>query len=55
MAGFATSGQPSHVVQITTWARNQREDDVMPGTALIALPHRAASDGDGRTIQEAAR
>jgi acyl dehydratase len=45
----------SHVAHITTWARNQREQDVMPGTAVIALPHRAASDGDARTTQEAAR
>jgi acyl dehydratase len=45
----------SHMVQITTWARNQRGQDVMPGTAVIALPHRAASDGDARTTQEAAR
>jgi len=45
----------SHVVRITTWARNQREQDVMPGTAVIALPHRAVSDGDARTIQEVAQ
>lgn len=45
----------SHVAHITTWARNQREQDVMPGTAVIALPHRAAADGDARTTQEAAK
>ena len=27
-----------HVVHLTTWATNQREKDVMPGTATIALP-----------------
>ena len=27
-----------HIVHLTTWARNQREKDVMPGTATIALP-----------------
>lgn len=32
----------NHVVRLTTWARNQRGQDVMPGTAVIALPHRAA-------------
>lgn len=27
-----------HVVDVTTYARNQRGDDVMPGTAVVALP-----------------
>ncbi len=31
-----------HVVRLTTWARNQRDQNVMPGTAVIALPARAA-------------
>lgn len=31
-----------HLVRLTTWARNQREQNVMPGTAVIALPARAA-------------
>ena len=31
-----------HVVRLTTWARNQRDQNVMPGTAVIALPHRPA-------------
>lgn len=30
-----------HVVRLTTWATNQRGQDVMPGTAIIALPTRA--------------
>lgn len=29
------------VVRVTTWARNQRGQEVMPGTAVIALPTRA--------------
>jgi acyl dehydratase len=29
-----------HIVRLTTWATNQREQDVMPGTAVIALPVR---------------
>jgi len=29
-----------HVVHLTTWARNQRGQEVMPGTAVIALPVR---------------
>jgi hypothetical protein len=31
-----------HLVHLTTWARNQRDQNVMPGTASIALPARAA-------------
>ena len=30
-----------HVVRLTTWAQNQRGQQVMPGTAVIALPLRA--------------
>jgi acyl dehydratase len=30
------------VVRITTWARNQREQEVMPGSALVRLPRRPA-------------
>jgi hypothetical protein len=30
-----------HVVRLTTWAHNQRGQNVMPGTAVIALPVRA--------------
>jgi len=29
-----------HVVHLTTWAHNQRDQNVMPGTATIRLPHR---------------
>jgi len=29
-----------HVVRLTTWAHNQRDQNVMPGTATIKLPHR---------------
>jgi acyl dehydratase len=32
-----------HVVSLTTWAWNQREQNVMPGTAVIALPHRGGN------------
>ncbi|MWA03204.1 acyl dehydratase [Actinomadura sp. LD22] len=31
-----------HVVHVRTFARNQRGDDVMPGTATVALPSREA-------------
>ena len=30
----------NHIVKLTTWAHNQREQNVMPGTAVIALPVR---------------
>jgi acyl dehydratase len=33
------------VVRLTTWAINQREQNVMPGTAVIKLPRRAATAG----------
>ena len=33
-----------HVVRLTTWARNQRGQEVMPGTAVIALPVRGGTD-----------
>lgn len=29
-----------HIVRLTTWAYNQREQNAMPGTAVIALPTR---------------
>jgi hypothetical protein len=29
-----------HLVHITTWAMNQRDQNVMPGTAVVALPSR---------------
>ena len=32
-----------HVVRLTTWARNQRGQEVMPGTAVIALPVRGGT------------
>jgi acyl dehydratase len=31
-----------HVVRLTTWAHNQRGQDVMPGTAVVALPTKSA-------------
>jgi acyl dehydratase len=34
-------GDGNHVVKLTTWARNQRGQECMPGTAVIALPTRA--------------
>lgn len=29
-----------HIVRLTTWATNQRGQQVMPGTAVVALPKR---------------
>ena len=37
------SAEGEHVVSLLTWAHNQREQNVMPGTAVIALPSRALS------------
>ena len=38
-----------HVVHLTTWARNQRGQEVMPGTAVIALPVRGGRQSGERT------
>lgn len=35
-------GAGDHLVRVTTWANNQRGQNVMPGTAVIALPRRTA-------------
>jgi acyl dehydratase len=37
-----------HVVKLTTWATNQRDQQCMPGTAVIALPRRGAGDGSAK-------
>ena len=34
-----------HILRLTTWAHNQRSQNVMPGTAVIALPVRDAPAG----------
>ena len=34
-------GDGDHVVKVETWATNQREQSVMPGSAVIRLPYRA--------------
>jgi acyl dehydratase len=39
----------AHVVTLRTWAYNQRGEDVMPGTAIVALPHRRAGAQAGDT------
>lgn len=36
----SVDGDGEHVVEVTTFARNQRGDDIMPGTAVVALPSR---------------
>jgi hypothetical protein len=43
----------NHVVRVTTWAHNQRGQDVMPGTAVIALPHRGTSGDTARNMESA--
>lgn len=39
-----------HVVRVVTWARNQRGLDVMPGTAVIALPRRGAATTPAQSV-----
>lgn len=40
VTGKSVTEAGEHVVELTTYARNQRGADVMPGTATIALPTR---------------
>ena len=42
----------NHLVRLTTWAYNQRGQDVMPGTAVIALPYRNAAGNTAGTSKE---
>ena len=43
--------QGDHVVRLTTWAHNQRDQNVMPGTAVIALPSRGGDSHHPGTKQ----
>jgi hypothetical protein len=40
----AVDGDGDSIVRFETWATNQRGDNVMPGTAVIALPQRGSSE-----------
>jgi hypothetical protein len=42
----AVDGEGDGVVHLETWATNQRGDNVMPGTAVIALPCLGNGEGD---------
>jgi acyl dehydratase len=39
-------GDGDHVVHIETWARNQRDQECMPGSVVVALPARGDSGTD---------
>ncbi|MDP9182952.1 MAG: acyl dehydratase, partial [Actinomycetota bacterium] len=41
VSGKSVDSDGEHVVEVRTWARNQRGQDVMPGTAVVALPTHA--------------
>jgi hypothetical protein len=43
VTGKHVDNDGEHVVEITTYARNHRGDDTMPGTAVVALPSRATA------------
>lgn len=51
VVGKKITDDGEHVVELTTFARNQRGADVMPGTATIALPTR----GDSSPVARRAR
>lgn len=52
VTGVRVDDDGEHVVDVKTWARNQRGQDVMPGTAVVALP---ARDGDAPVARRAHR
>lgn len=41
--GKSVDSDGEHVLELRTFAKNQRGDDVMPGTATIALPSRSSA------------
>lgn len=43
VVGKSVDESGEHVVQVETFARNQRGDNVMPGTAVVALPTRSGT------------
>lgn len=46
VVGKEVDADGAHVVKVETWAYNQREQNVMPGSAVIALPSSAAVQSD---------
>jgi acyl dehydratase len=46
--GKSVDSDGEHVVELKTSAVNQRGDDVMPGTAVVALPSRESADSPVR-------
>lgn len=53
VTGKSVTDDGEHVVELTTYARNQRGGDVMPGTAIIALPTRDAASPVARRARTA--
>jgi hypothetical protein len=41
VAGKRVDDDGDHVVDLKVWARNQRDENTMPGTAVVALPTRS--------------
>ena len=48
VTGKDTDADGAHVVHLQTWARNQRGQEVMPGTAVIQLPSRSVGDAGAK-------
>lgn len=46
VVGKEIDADGDHVVKVETWAYNQREQNVMPGSAVITLPSSAAVQSD---------
>ena len=43
VTGKRVDDDGDHVVDLNVWARNQRDEMTMPGTAVVALPTRSGS------------
>lgn len=52
VTGKEIDADGEHVVRVRTYARNQRGDDVMPGTATVALPTRGESSPVARRARD---
>lgn len=55
VVGTEVTPEGEHLVHVTTYARNQRGDDVMPGRATVALPSREGGPTPAARRARAAR
>jgi hypothetical protein len=53
VTGKEVDADGEHVVHVRTFARNQRGDDVMPGTATVVLPRKEGPSPVARRARQA--